>query len=81
MTSQILVRVDKDLKVKFQRLTSLERKSVNEKLRELIEAYVREHSIDATMKELWDEIGDSIKRKGYKESDVRKMIEKVRSAR
>jgi hypothetical protein len=81
MTSQILVRVDKELKEKFQRLTGLERKSVNEKVRELMEVYVREHSMEATMANLWDEIGRSMQKKGYKESDVGKMIKKVRSAK
>jgi hypothetical protein len=81
MISQILVRVDKELKDKFQRLSGTERKSVNEKLRELMEEYVREHSLEPSMKTLWDEVGQSMKKKGYKESDVKKMIRKVRSAR
>jgi hypothetical protein len=81
MTSQILVRLDKELKDKFQRLSGIERKSVNEKVRELMEEYVREHSMEATMKSLWDEMGRSMKKKGYKESDVAKIIKKVRSAK
>jgi len=81
MTSQILVRVDRELKEKFQRLTGIERKSVNEKVRELMEEYVREHSMEPAMKKLWDEIGRSMKKKGYKESDVEKMIRKARSGK
>ncbi|MEW6163033.1 MAG: ribbon-helix-helix protein, CopG family [Nitrospirota bacterium] len=81
MTSQILIRVDKELKDHFQRLSRIEQKSVNEKIRELIEEYVREHDIEAAMKSLWDEIGQSLKRKGYKTSDVDKMIRKVRAGK
>ncbi len=81
MTSQILIRVDKDLKDKFQRLSRIEQKSVNEKIRELIEEYVREHSMEASMKSLWDEIGQSIKKKGYRQSDVDKMIRKARTVK
>jgi hypothetical protein len=81
MTSQILVRVDKELKEKFQKLTGIERKSVNEKVRELMEEYVKEHSMESAMKTLWDEIGRSMKKKGYKESDVAKMIRKARSTK
>jgi predicted DNA-binding protein len=81
MTSQILVRLDKELKDKFQWLSGIERKSVNEKVRELMEKYVKEHSLEATMKNLWDEIGSSMKKKGYKEADVARMIKKVRSAK
>jgi len=81
MTSQILVRLDKELKDKFQWLSGIELKSVNEKIRELMEKYVKEHSLEATMKNLWDEIGSSMKKKGYKEADVARMIKKVRSAK
>jgi len=81
MTSQILIRVDKELKDQFQRLSRIEQKSVNEKIRELIEEYVREHDMEAAMKRLWDEIGQSLKRKGYRTSDVDKMIRKVRAGK
>jgi len=74
MTSQILVRLDKELKDKFQWLSGIERKSVNEKVRELMEKYVKEHSLEATMKNLWDEIGSSMKKKGYKEADVARSL-------
>lgn len=81
MGSQILVRIDKDLKNKFQRLSRFEQKSVNEKVRELITGYVREHNIEDTMKSLWNEIGQSLKKKGYKVSDVEKTIKKVRAGK
>ncbi|MDA8155820.1 MAG: CopG family transcriptional regulator [Actinomycetota bacterium] len=81
MTSQILVRVDKDLKDKFRKLSGIEQKSVNEKMRELMEEYVREHSIEPAINALWDEIGGAMRKKGYKESDVEKMIKKVRSGK
>jgi uncharacterized membrane protein YvbJ len=81
MTSQILVRVDKETKDKFQRLSRFEHKSVNEKLRELMKEYVEEHNIEIAMKGLWSEIGSSLKEKGYKVSDVEKTIRKVRSGK
>ncbi len=81
MVSQILIRVDKDLKDKFQRLSRMEQKSVNEKLRELMGEYVRDHNMEAAMRSLWDEIGESLTKKGYKASDVNKMIKEVRKDR
>jgi len=81
MVSQVLIRVDKELKDKFQRLSRTEQKSVNEKVRELMEEYVKEHDMGAAMRSLWDEIGQSLKKKGYKASDVRKMIKEVRTGR
>ncbi len=81
MVSQILIRVDKELKDKFQRLSRAEQKSVNGKVRELMEEYVKDHSIEAAMRSLWDEIGGSLKKKGYKASDVKKIVKEVRSGR
>jgi predicted DNA-binding protein len=81
MVSQVLIRVDKELKDKFQRLSRTEQKSVNEKVRELMEEYVKEHDMGAAMRSLWDEIGQSLRKKGYKASDVRKMIKEVRTGR
>jgi predicted DNA-binding protein len=81
MTTQILIRVDEDLKNTLHRLSRLEQKSLNEKIRELIEEYVREHNMETAMKNLWDEIGESLKKKGYKKSDVDKMIKKARAGK
>ena len=81
MVSQVLIRVDKELKDKFQRLSGREQKSVNQKVRELMEEYVREHDMEAAMRSLWDEIGLSLRQKGYKASDVSKMVKEVRSGR
>ena len=81
MNSQILIRVDKDTKEKFKRLSRFEHKSVNEKLRELMKEYVEEHNIESAMKGLWSEIGGSLKKKGYRVSDVEKTIKKVRSGK
>jgi predicted DNA-binding protein len=81
MVSQILVRVDKELKDKFQRLSRMEQKSVNKKVRELMEEYVKDHNMEAAMRSLWDGIGQSLRKKGYKASDVNKMVKEVRTGR
>lgn len=81
MMSQILIRVNKELKEKFQSLSRREQKSLNEKVRELMEDYVKDHNIEAAMKNLWDEIGHSLKKKGYRASDVNQKIKEVRSGR
>jgi hypothetical protein len=42
-----------------------------------MEEYVKDHDIGAAMKGLWDEIGQSMKEKGYKRSDVNKKIKSL----
>ncbi|MGO8988067.1 MAG: hypothetical protein ACLQGU_22200 [bacterium] len=81
MVSEILIRVDKELKDKFRRLSRAEQKSVNGKVRELMEEYVKDHSMEGAMRSLWDEIGQSLKKKRYKASDVKKKVTEVRSGR
>lgn len=81
MVSQVLIRVDKELKDKFRRISRTEQKSVNEKVRELMEEYVKEHDMEAAMRSLWDEIGQSLRKKGYKATDVNKIVKEVRSGR
>jgi hypothetical protein len=81
MVSQVLIRVDKELKDKFQRLSRTEQKSINEKVRELMEEYVKDHDMEAALKSLWDEIGGTLRKKGYKASDVTRMIKEARTGR
>jgi len=35
--------------------------------------------MEAAMRSLWDEIGQSLRKKGYKASDVNKMVKEVRT--
>ena len=81
MVCQVLIRVDKELKDKFQRISRTEQKSVNKKVQELMEEYVKEHDMEAAMRSLWDEIGQSLRKEGFKASDVSKRIKEVRRGR
>jgi hypothetical protein len=46
-----------------------------------MEDYVKDHNMEAAMRSLWDEIGQSLRKKGYKASDVNKKIKEVRTGR
>jgi predicted DNA-binding protein len=81
MKSQLLVRIDKELKRKFSALSQLENKSVSEKVRELVEEYVREHDMETSLRDLWEKIGAEMKDKGYKEKDIKTIIKEVRSGK
>jgi len=81
MATQILIRVDEDLKRKVQKLARAEQKSVTQKIREILYQYVEEHDIERSLKSLWKEIGEEIKKAGYKPSDVNRIIKEVRSGK
>jgi hypothetical protein len=46
-----------------------------------MEEYVKDHNMEAAMRSLWDGIGQSLRKKGYKASDVNKMVKEVRTGR
>ena len=46
-----------------------------------MEEYVKEHDMEGALRNLWDEIGQSLRKKGYKASDVNKIIKEVRTGR
>jgi len=81
VVNQILIRIDEELKRKVQQLARAEQKSVNQKIREIISQYVEEHDIERSLKSLWQEIGQEIKKMGYKPSDVDRIIREVRSGK
>lgn len=81
MKSQLLVRIDKKLKQKFSILSQLENKSISEKVRELLEEYVREHDMETSLRDLWEEMGAEMRDRGYKEKDIKKIIGEVRSSK
>jgi len=52
----------------------MEVKSSSEKLRELIESYVRKVDISFVVDDLWERIGTKTKEKGFGEKDVERII-------
>ncbi len=43
--------------------------------------YVKKHDLEIAARNLWDEIGQSLRKKGYKASDVKNIIKEVRTGR
>jgi hypothetical protein len=65
VVAQIFVKVDKELKVEFERLSRIEGKTVNQRVRELMEEYVKDHDLEAAMKDLWRRDATGIKEEGF----------------
>jgi predicted DNA-binding protein len=77
METQMIVRIDEELKNKFTRIVKLEGKSQSVKTRELIREYVEKNDMEIYVGELWDRIGRKI-RKQYSLKDVPRIIADVR---
>ena len=81
MTTQMIIRMDPELKDKFARLARAEGKNTSEMVRKLIEDYVREHDISSYVDGLWERIGRKLKSKGKTLDDVAKAVKETRKAK
>ncbi|HOW82626.1 MAG TPA: ribbon-helix-helix protein, CopG family [Spirochaetota bacterium] len=81
MANQMLIRIDRDVKDKFERIARNEGKNMTQKIRELIEDYVNDNDISSYVDELWDRIGKKLDRKKVTPGDINRAIRKARSSR
>ena len=78
MSTQILVRIEPDLKNKVNRFAKAEGKTTSEVVRELLEDYVRSRDIGAYVDDLWDRTGKKLKSKSMGPDEIQRIIKEVR---
>ena len=78
MSTQILVRIEPDLKNKVNRFAKAEGKTTSEVVRELLEDYVRSRDIGAYVDDLWDRTGKKLKSKRMGPDEIQRIIKEVR---
>ena len=81
MTTQMIVRVDSEVKERFNKLARVEGKTTSQMVRELMEDYIKERDIGAYVDDLWNRIGGKLKSKGVTQRDIDKTIKEVRKNR
>jgi len=79
MTTQMIIRLESNLKNKVSRLAKAEGKNVSELVRELLEKYTKERDTSAYIDTLWDKIGQNLAQNNISASDIEKAIKHVRS--
>lgn len=79
MTTQMIVRIDPDLKAKVNNFAKVEGKSVSEVVRELLEEYVKTRDIGSYIDDLWRRIGDKLTSRGVGPKDIKQAIRDVRT--
>ena len=79
MATQMVIRIDEELKEQSARLARQEGKSLSELVRDLLAHYTREHSSEARFDRLWDTIGHKLVNNGVTEDDVADAIAQVRA--
>lgn len=81
MSKQMVVRIDDETKERFQRVSRMEGKTASEKLRELVENYVRKADLSQVADDLWGRIGARMQERGLSETDVEQAIRETRRCR
>lgn len=79
MSTQMIVRIDPNLKDKVNNLAKAEGKSVSEVVRELLEEYVKNRDIGQYVDDLWVRIGSKLTSRGIGPEEIQKVIQKVRT--
>lgn len=79
MATQMIVRVEPDLKNKVSQLAKAEGKNLSELVRELLEKYTKERDMSAYIDNLWEKIGQNFVQNNVSEGDIKNAIEQVRS--
>lgn len=78
MASQMIIRIEAELKDKVSRAAKAEGKTTSEVVRSLIEAYVRDRDMGAYIDGLWERIGTRLASRGMTEKDVPKAARDAR---
>ena len=79
MPTQMIVRLDPELKARVNHLAKAEGKSVSEVVRELIEGYVRDRDISSYIDNLWERVGDKLAARRIKPQNIQRAIREARA--
>ncbi len=81
MSTQMIVRIEPELKNNASRLAKAEGKTMSEIVRELLEDYVRNRDIGAYIDDLWGRIGTKLASRGVGPKEIRRVIREVRGGK
>jgi predicted DNA-binding protein len=79
MTTQMIVRINPELKNKVNSLAKAEGKSVSEVVRELLEDYVKNRDIGLYVDDLWQRTGDKLVSRKVGPKEIQRAIQEVRA--
>jgi predicted DNA-binding protein len=78
MATQMIIRIDPEIKDRLNKLARVEGKTTSKMVRELIEEYIKERDISAYIDDLWNRIGVKLRSRRTKISDIDRAIKEVR---
>lgn len=78
MTTQMIIRIDGEVKSRLNKLARIEGKTTSEMVRGLIEDYIKERDIGSYIDDLWNRTGKKLKSKGASPAMIKKAIKAYR---
>lgn len=78
MTTQMVIRIDDEVKSRLNKLARLEGKTISKMVRELIEERIKERDIGAYVDDLWNRIGAKLKSKGVTTAEINNAVKAAR---
>ena len=81
MTTQMIIRINSEIKNRLNKLARVEGKTASQMVRELIEDYIREKDLGTYIDNLWDRIGGKLRAKGINQRDINRAIKESRKRR
>jgi len=81
MSTQMIVRIDPELKNKVNNLAKAEGKSISEVVRGLLEDYVKDRDIGLYIDDLWKRISTKLGSRGFGPQDIKRVIQEVRTSK
>lgn len=78
MSTQMIIRIDDEVKSRLNKLARIEGKTTSEMVRGLIEEYIKERDIGSYIDDLWNRIGKKIKAKGVTPATIETAIRAAR---
>jgi len=81
MSTQMIIRMDSEMKNRLNKLARVEGKTTSQMVRELIDDYMREKDIGTYIDNLWDRIGGKMKAKGINPVGINRAIKESRKSR
>ncbi len=74
MTTQMIIRIDTEIKNRLTKLARIEGKTTSQMVRELIEDHIKQKDVGAYIDDLWSRISLKLRSKGVKSQDIDRAI-------
>jgi predicted DNA-binding protein len=78
MTTQMIIRINPEVKTRLNKLARIEGKTSSQMVRELIEEYIKGRDIGSYIDDLWNRIGEKLRAKRIRPDDIDRIIKEVR---